>query len=90
MSTFSQIPDRNIFFLGNSNPVFAAKIPVTVSLSGRNYLGYDLAQIGGVSQPILAEREHLQLEFRTGHSQGLLFYTGEEGRELTVVPPFLH
>ena len=33
---------------------------------------------------------HLQLEFRTGHSQGLLFYTGEDGRELTVFPTFLH
>ena len=50
-----------------------------MSLSGRNYLGYDLAQIGGVSQPILADREHLQLEFRTSQSQGLLFYTGQSG-----------
>ena len=48
-----------------------------MSLSGRNYLGYDLAQIGGVSQPILAEREHLQLEFKTSLSEGLLFYTGQ-------------
>ena len=37
----------------------------------------DLAQVGGLSQPILADREHLQLEFRTGLSQGLLFYTGQ-------------
>ena len=66
-------------FLGISNSIFAAKIPVTVSLSGRNYLGYDLAQIGGVSQPILADREHLHLEFRTSLSDGLLFYTGKDG-----------
>ena len=50
---------------------------MVISLSGKNYLGYDLAHIGGSSQPILADREHLQLEFRTGSSSGLLFYTGQ-------------
>ena len=50
---------------------------MSVSLTGRNYLGYDLAQIGGASQPIIAEKEHLHLEFKTSAANGLLFYTGE-------------
>ena len=57
--------------------LFLEKPPVSVSLTGRNYLGYDLAQIGGASQPIIAEKEHLHLEFKTSAANGLLFYTGE-------------
>ena len=57
---------------------------MTISLSGKNYLGYDLSQIGGSSQPILAEREHLQLEFRTRAASGLLFYTGRSEAEARV------
>ena len=119
----------------------SAKQPLSVHLSGDNYIGYDLSHIGGAGQPILAERwacdnddsdndskdndnksdndvnidnsfddndkqrlkwqwywhlmklwslldfiggiindddyrEHLHLEFRTGHHSGLLFFTG--------------
>jgi len=60
------------------------KPPVSVTLTGRNYLGYDLAQIGGASQPIVAEKEHLHLEFRTSAMNGLLFYTGN-GADMVVL-----
>ena len=34
----------------------SAKLPLSVHLSGDNYIGYDLSHIGGAGQPILAER----------------------------------
>lgn len=48
-----------------------------VHLDGRTYVGYDLSQIGGSSQPILAEKEHMQLQFRTAQDSGLLLFTGK-------------
>ena len=57
--------------------LFPAKTPVTVHLEGSTHLGYDLTQIGGSGQPILAEKEHLHLEFRTVQDEGLLLYTGK-------------
>ena len=56
--------------------VIAAKSPAMVHLDGRTYVGYDLTQIGGSSQPILAEKEHMQLHFRTAQDSGLLLYSG--------------
>ena len=53
------------------------KAPLSLHLSGGSYVGYDLSQIGGSNQPILADREHLHLEFRTAADSGLLFYTGK-------------
>ena len=58
------------------NIFFTVKAPLSLHLSGGSYVGYDLSQIGGSNQPILADREQLHLEFRTAADSGLLFYTG--------------
>ena len=55
----------------------AAKTPVTVHLGGDQHIGYDLSQMGGGGQPLLADQEVLHLVFRTASHTGLLFYTGD-------------
>ena len=45
-------------------------------LAGDQHIGYDLSQMGGGGQPLLADQEVLHLVFRTASHTGLLFYTG--------------
>ena len=58
--------------------LFPAKTPLSVYLSGDDYVGYDLSQIGGAGPPILADHEHFHLEFRQKkqecHFQGATTY----------------
>ena len=53
---------------------FSEKQPIEATFHGSQYLMYDLTMRG---DPIFSVKDRLSLSFKTTHSSGLLFYTGE-------------
>ncbi|CAH1791707.1 unnamed protein product, partial [Owenia fusiformis] len=57
------------------------KVPSVATFYGAHYLSYDLSDRG---DPILSSNDRLSLFFKTRQSNGLLFYTGDEGDYMNV------
>ncbi|KAL3872890.1 hypothetical protein ACJMK2_036071, partial [Sinanodonta woodiana] len=57
------------------------KKPVEVTLTGTQYLTYDLNTKGA---QVFSNKDQLSLHFRTQHPDGLLFFTGEGKDFMTV------
>ena len=53
----------------------AASLPDEATLTGDEFVGFDLGRFNGA--PLLSRRETIALDFRTNRKDGLLYHSGE-------------